>query len=371
MKILHLSDLHIGKKVHGYSMLEEQEYILCHEVINVINENKIEVVFIAGDVYDTSVPSGQAVSLFDLFLTRLNELQVRVYIIPGNHDSAERIAFAAELLKRNLVFIARPINYDIENAQLEKYTEKDKYGNINIYLMPYLKGSDVQQVIGNTLVDTDERNILIAHQFVTAAGYENEISDSEIKHVGGVEDVEVSVFDAFDYVALGHLHAPQHIKRDTVRYAGSILKYSFSEVDQKKLFTVVEIGEKGNIEVTKIPIIPMNDMRKIRGPIEKLLSGEVYSQGNINDYIHATITDEEEIFDAVRRLKEIYKNLLKLDFDNSRVRALNEVENIDNIEQKDELTLFEEFYENRTDMELSEDEEEIMIRIINEAGGKA
>ena len=136
MKILHLSDLHIGKKVHGYSMLEEQEYILCHEVINVINENKIEVVFIAGDVYDTSVPSGQAVSLFDLFLTRLNELQVRVYIIPGNHDSAERIAFAAELLKRNLVFIARPINYDIENAQLEKYTEKDKYGNINIYLMP-------------------------------------------------------------------------------------------------------------------------------------------------------------------------------------------------------------------------------------------
>lgn len=368
MKILHLADLHIGKKVYGYSMLEEQEYILCHETIEVIKKNDILAVLIAGDVYDTSIPSAQAVNIFDKFLTKLWECGVKVYVIPGNHDSADRIAFASELLNRNSIYIAKPINHDVDTAALEKYEIEDEYGKINIYLMPYLRSDEVNLVINNTSVDVNERNILVAHQFVTASGQINTESDSEVKNVGGLDDIDIKNFESFDYVALGHLHAPQHIGRESIRYAGSILKYSFSEVDQKKSFLILNFKEKGNINIEKTPIIPINDMRKIKGPIDMLLSKEVYLQGNISDYIQATITDEEEVFDALRRLREIYRNLLKLDFDNSRIRALNDIENIENVEQKSAIELFEEFYKNRTDMDLSVEEKKIMEEIIRKEG---
>lgn len=365
MRILHLADLHIGKKVHSYSMLEEQRHILCEETMYVIRDNNIEVVLIAGDIYDTPMPSGQAVELFDEFLTLLNELNIKVYIIPGNHDSAERMSFASDILKNNSIYISKPLNYDVDNARLESYELCDEYGKVNIYLMPYLRSGNVKEIIDNTDIDKNERNILVAHQFVSCIGYENELSDSEVISVGGVDNIDVGIFDEFDYVALGHLHAPQHIGRETVRYAGSILKYSFSETDQKKSFTIIDFREKKNISIEKIPVVPINDMRKIKGPINKLLSEDIYKDGNVNDYIQATITDEEEVFDAMRRLKEVYVNLLKLDFDNSRTRAHNKVENIDNVEKKDELTLFKEFFKNRTDMELTEDEEKVMIDIIN------
>ncbi len=365
MRILHLADLHIGKKVHSYSMLEEQRHILCEETMYVIRDNNIEVVLIAGDIYDTPMPSGQAVELFDEFLTLLNELNIKVYIIPGNHDSAERMSFASDILKNNSIYISKPLNYDVDNARLESCELCDEYGKVNIYLMPYLRSGNVKEIIDNTDIDKNERNILVAHQFVSCIGYENELSDSEVISIGGVDNIDVGIFDEFDYVALGHLHAPQHIGRETVRYAGSILKYSFSETDQKKSFTLIDFREKKNISIEKIPVVPINDMRKIKGPIDKLLSEDIYKDGNVNDYIQATITDEDEVFDAMRRLKEVYVNLLKLDFDNSRTRAHNKVENIDNVEKKDELTLFKEFFKNRTDMELTEDEEKVMIDIIN------
>lgn len=365
MKILHLADLHIGKKVHSYSMLEEQKHILCEEVINIITEYKIDVILIAGDVYDTSVPSGQAVALFDRFITMLSELKVKVYIIPGNHDSAERLSFASDILRKNSIYISKPLNYDLENIQLERYVLNDEFGELNIYLMPYLRSNSVSKVIENTKIDESKRNILVAHQFVISAGHENELSDSEVINVGGVDHIDAGIFEKFDYVALGHLHAPQHIGRDTIRYAGSILKYSFSEVNQEKSFTVIDFREKGKIDIETIQITPINDMRKIKGPIDKLLSEEVYSEGNVNDYIQATITDEDEVFDAMRRLKEVYVNLLKLEFDNSRTRTSDDIENIENVEKKDELTLFKEFYKNRTDIELTKEEENIMIEIIN------
>ena len=365
MRILHLADLHIGKKVYGYSMLEEQKHILLDEVLEVIDNWHIETILIAGDIYDASVPSGQAVTLLDSFLTRLSEKEVKTYIIPGNHDSAERISFASDILKKNNIYVAKPLNYEVDNAMLEKCVDEDIYGKINIYLMPYISCENVKDIIDNTQIDTSERNILTAHQFVTSVGNENELSASETKNVGGLDDIDVSVFDDFDYVALGHLHAPQRVGRDTVRYAGSILKYSFSETDQKKSFTIVDIGEKGDITINKIPIIPINDMRKIRGPINMLLDKDVYMEGNTEDYIQVTLTDEDEVFDAVRRLKMVYKNMLKLDFDNSRVRALNEVETIENIEQKSDIELFCEFYKNRTDTELSEAEFDIMKKVMD------
>lgn len=365
MRILHLADLHIGKKIYGYSMLYEQKHILLDEVPKVIDEWKIDMILIAGDIYDASVPSGQAVTLLDSFLTMLSEKKVNTYIIPGNHDSAERISFASDILRKNNIYVAKPINYEADNTVLEKYSDNDEYGEINIYLMPYINCENAKNIIDNTQVDASVRNILAAHQFVTMAGSENELSASETKNVGGLDDVDVSIFDEFDYVALGHLHAPQRVGRETVRYAGSILKYSFSEADQKKSFTIVDMGEKGDINITKVPIIPINDMRKIRGPIDKLLDKDVYMEGNADDYIQVTLTDEDEVFDAVRRLKTVYKNMLKLDFDNSRIRALNEVENIEDIEQKSDIELFCEFYKNRTDTELSEAEFDIMKKVMD------
>lgn len=364
MRFLHLADLHIGKKVHGYSMLQEQEHILLEEVMKVIDEQHVEMLCIAGDIYDTSVPSGQAVTLFDGFLTKLSERKVKTYIIPGNHDSAERISFASEILKQNQICVSKPLNYELDNATLEKYVEQDEYGNINIYLMPYLRCEDVKKIIDNTKINLLERNILVAHQFVTGQGSDNELSDSETKNIGGLDDVDVSLFKNFDYVALGHLHAPQRVGRDTVRYAGSILKYSFSETEQKKSFTIVDMEEKGDVVISNIPIIPIHDMRKIRGPIDKLLDENVYKEGNVDDYLQITLTDEDEVFDAARRLKMVYCNMLKLDFDNSRIRAYNQVENIENIEHKSDMELFCEFYKNRTDTELNEKEMSVISNIL-------
>lgn len=364
MRILHLADLHIGKKVHGYSMLHEQEHILLEEVIEVIEEQDIELVLIAGDIYDTSVPSGQAVILFDCFLTKLYEREVKTFIIPGNHDSAERIAFASNILKQNRIYVSKPLNYECKDTALEHYAEEDKYGIINIYLMPYLRCEDVKTVIENTKTDVSQRNVLIAHQFVTAAGCDVELSDSETRTAGGLDDVDVGLFKDFDYVALGHLHAPQKVGRDTVRYAGSILKYSFSETDREKTFTIVDMREKGRITIEQVSVTPINDMRRIRGPIEQLLCKEVYTEGNTDDYLQITLTDEEEVFDAARRLKMVYHNMLKLDFDNTRIRALNQLEQIEHIEQKSDMELFCEFYQNRTDTELSEQELTVMRRIM-------
>lgn len=361
MKILHLADLHIGKKVHGFSMLKEQETILLEGVRKVIFENNIETVLIAGDIYDTPIPSGQAVSLFDEFLSMLSDMNLKTFIIPGNHDSAERISFAGYILKKSGICIAKPISHEIEDKTIEKYEAEDEYGKLNFYLMPYLHAEDALHLLNNTVIDESERNILIAHQFVSKAGAENILSDSEVNSVGGIEEISSGLFAGYDYVALGHLHAPQKIGTENIRYAGSILKYSFSEADHRKQFVILNVKEKGNIEKEFLDIKPINDMRIIKGPIDRLLSKDIYELENVNDYLWITLTDEEEVFDALGRLKEVYPNLLRLDFDNSRTRAMNESRIVNNIEKKSILELFEEFYENRTDTKLTDEEKEIVI----------
>lgn len=361
MKLLHLADLHIGKKVHGFSMLKEQEVILLEGVRNIIQEHNIEAVLIAGDIYDTPIPSGQAVSLFDEFLTMLSDNNIKTFMIPGNHDSAERISFAGDILKKNEIYIAKPINYETKDRSIEKYELEDEHGALNFYLMPYLHCEDAVRMLENTVLNESERNILIAHQFVSKKGTDNILSDSEVNSVGGIEEISSELFEKYDYAALGHLHAGQRIGSENVRYAGSILKYSFSEADHKKQYVILNVMEKGNLEVELKDIQPVNDMRIIKGPIEKLLSKEIYEQGNVNDYLWITLTDEEEVFDALGRLKEVYPNLLRLDFDNSRTRAMNESQVVNNIEKKSILELFEEFYENRTDAELTREEKDIVI----------
>lgn len=370
MRLLHTADLHIGKKVHGYSMLEEQRNILLNEIPRIILEEKVDVLLIAGDLYDTSIPNAQAVVLCNDFLTTISNLNISVFMIPGNHDSAERISFAADVLKKNNIYIAKPIDRDATDYTLEKYTMVDTYGTVNFYLLPFLRSADVKKVLQNTDINCQERNILLAHEFVTGVGINNIISDSEVLNVGGIENVDVSLFSTFDYVALGHLHASQSIADDCIRYAGSILKYSFSEVHQKKSVTIIEFNEKENIHIKKIPLIPINDMRVIEGPIEKLLSSEIYSEVPTNDYLQVILTDEEEIFDAMNRIRTIYPNVLRIDFNNTRTRAQNGIEKIEEIEKKSEIDLFREFYKNRTDLELSEKGNKVISEIFQEIRGE-
>lgn len=368
MRILHLADLHIGKKVHGFSMLKEQEQILLQGIKNIILDKQIETVLIAGDIYDTPVPAGQAVALFDAFLSMLSEMQILTFLIPGNHDSAERIAFAGDILKKTGICIAKPVSHEIGDSTIEHFEAEDKFGKIHFYLMPYLHKDEAIQILENTIPDETERNILLAHQFVSRKGTENILSDSEVNSVGGMEEISYERFEKFDYVALGHLHAGQRIGTDTIRYAGSILKYSFSEAEQRKQYVVIDVQEKGNIQMEFLDIKPIHDMRIIRGPIEKLLEREVYEAEDANDYLWVTLTDEEEVFDALGRLKEVYPNLLRLDFDNSRTRAVQEAQIVENIEKKSILELFEEFYENRTEVKLTSEEKQIVTAQIR-AGG--
>lgn len=379
MKILHLSDMHIGKNVLEQSMIEDQEYML-EQIIKKIKKEKIEVVLISGDVYDRSIPPSEAVNLLDNFLKILiKDLKLKVFIIAGNHDSKERLNFGSKIFEEEGLYICTSYEGNIKKVQLE-----DKYGKINIYMLPYIKPIEVKRYFKDTEINSyndaikniikkekinqDERNIILSHQFVTAGNIEPEKSDSETLFLGGTENVDVSNYDKFDYVALGHIHGPQRIGRDTARYAGTILKYSFSEVNQKKALTVIDYKEKGNLEYKLIPLVPIRDMRVIKGPIEELLKEENYIGTNRNDYIRAIITNEEPIYDAIGQIKRVYPNTLRLDIENSKfVQSFeNKLTNIDEIKKRDELELFNEFFQFQNNTELNKMQTEIMKNIISD-----
>lgn len=379
MKILHLADMHIGKNVIEQSMLEDQEYML-EQIIKKIKKEKIEVVLISGDVYDRSIPPSEAVNLLDNFLKILiKDLKLKVFIIAGNHDSKERLNFGSKIFEEEGLYICTSYEGNIKKVQLE-----DKYGKINIYMLPYIKPIEVKRYFEDTEINSyndaikniikkekinqDERNIILSHQFVTAGNTEPEKSDSETLFLGGTENVDVSNYDKFDYVALGHIHGPQRIGRDTARYAGTILKYSFSEVNQKKALTVIDYKEKGNLEYKLIQLVPIRDMRVIKGPIEELLKEENYIGTNRNDYIRAIITNEEPIYDAIGQIKRVYPNTLRLDIENSKfVQSFeNKLTNIDEIKKRDELELFNEFFQFQNNTELNKMQTEIMKNIISD-----
>ncbi len=370
MKLIHISDLHIGKRVHEFSMIEDQRYIL-NQIGDIIENVKADGVLIAGDVYDKSVPSAEAVQIFDSFLTRLSGAGIPVYIISGNHDSAERLSFGAELLKESGIYISRVYDGEIRTIETE-----DEYGPLYIHLLPFLKPSVVRHALEMEEVttcqeaveaaleklktDTEKRNVLVAHQFVLGAGR----CDSEEVSVGGLDQIDGRVFDVFDYVALGHIHSPQHVGKEMIRYCGTPLKYSFSEAGHKKSVTVVELKEKGRVEIETIPLIPRLDLRKIKGTYLEVTDRKVYTEENRYDYLQITLTDEEDIPNAMARLRTIYPNLMSLAYDNTRTRENREIQGLQEQSRKTELELFGEFFEKLNNEPMKEEQEEYMKNLI-------
>lgn len=360
MKFIHLSDLHLGKKLHQMSLLEDQEYIL-EEILTVVRKEKPDAVLIAGDVYDKIYPPAEAVALFDRFLVALAEEDCRVFVISGNHDSPERIAFLGRLTKQAGVYLSPVYNGEVEGITLE-----DEFGKVKVWLLPFIKpihvrhfyaGEEIadytqamETAIRHMHVDFAERNLLVAHQFVTGAAR----SDSEELAVGGLDNVSAEVFSAFDYVALGHLHRPQWVGRKEVRYSGTPLKYSFSESEDKKSVTVVELKEKGQIKIREYPLIPRRDVIRLRGEFSRLMKTEEIEEDKKKAYVQITLLDEEDVPDAFNRLALVYPGLLHLEYDNTRTRLNRE------IQVKKEHTLlspgqlFAGFYEEMNNQPLKE-----------------
>lgn len=383
MKFLHTSDLHIGKKLRETDFSEDQIHIL-NEIIEIADEIKPDGIFIAGDIYDRSVPTANAVNIFDDFLTRLEMLGVRTFIISGNHDSPDRLNYGKEIMGKNGIYIAGAFR-----GYMDRITLEDEYGSVNIYLLPFVKPSTVSNYIQDTETDTYEkavravieaagvdetkRNILVAHQFITNQGMEPEKSDSELLSVGGLDNIDVSVLNPFDYVALGHIHGPQKIGRDTVRYCGTPLKYSFSECRHKKSVTCIEIGKKNQITINTILLHPLRDMRIIKDSLANLMSLEKYTEKNLEDYIYAIITDEEDIYDPIGKLRTLYPNILLLERENARTKV-----NMDSrtsasgdVASRSPLDLFEEFFINQNNEGLNERQRKIISDLFTEIGGEA
>ncbi len=377
MKLMHISDLHIGKRVNEFSMLEDQEYIL-NEIIKIAKDENISGIIIAGDVYDKTVPPIEAVDLADEFLTKLVKENISIYMISGNHDSPERLNFGSRIMEKNNLFICGEYDGDLRKIVIE-----DEYGKLNIYFLPYIKPSIVNNKLGLETktydesvkealkvidIDVESRNILIAHQFVTFGSTVPELSDSETKSLGGIDNVDASVFDKFDYVALGHIHKPQKIGREVIRYSGSPLKYSFSECNHKKSVCIVDFKEKNNCEIKLVPLIPKRDMKHLKTSMEDLKSGNILSTIPSDTYMHITLTDDEEVIDAISKVREIFKNVMVLDFDNKR-----NVENLsdttitsEDLKQKTPKELFVDFFSSQNNVELTESQNEIISNIVNE-----
>lgn len=370
LKLFHLSDLHIGKRVHEFSMLEEQKYIL-DEIISFADMHKPHAVIIAGDVYDKPVPSAEAVSLFDSFLTRLSQLDIKAFIISGNHDSAERVAFGSQLMSASGIYIS-----PVYNSETSVHEISGGGVSANVYLLPFVKPvqcagffpeSDVQSytdavraAIEHMNIDVNKINILAAHQFVTGA----KCCDSEELSVGGLDNVDASVFDLFDYTALGHIHTPQNVG-EGIRYCGSPLKYSFSEAAHEKTVTVVNIDSKDKISFEYLPLVPLHDMREIKGTYDELTLKSAYENTAVDDFLHVTLTDEEYVYDAIARLRTVYPNIMRLDYDNARTKEIAA-----EVSQREKISspadMLEELYELQNNQPMSEVQREYVAQLIED-----
>ena len=373
---MHLADLHLGKRVNGFSMMEDQEYIL-NRILEIMEEEQPDGLLIAGDVYDKTIPPAEAVRLMDDFLTAVAAKNVPVFLISGNHDSAERVAFGHQLMQGSGIWIS-PV-YD---GTIRHHTLEDRWGEVNIYLVPFLRPSLVrsffpdaeigdytdalQTILEGLQLDTSQRNVVLAHQFVTAAGALPETCDSEQLSVGGLDRVDGSVFSPFDYTALGHLHGPQRVGSETIRYAGSPLKYSFSELHQKKSVTVAELREKGKTEIRQIPLQPRREMIELQGTFEEILAEARQKGEPRTDYYHMILTDETDVVDALSRLREYYPNIMLLDYDNRRTRSQKEVEQLDRVEERTPGELFAALYEQQNGQEMDSDRKEYLDGLIRE-----
>lgn len=375
MKFIHLSDLHLGKNVNGFSMTEDQKYILI-KILNVIDEEEPDGVLIAGDVYDKSIPSVEAVKLFDDFLSRLAKRGLQVFIISGNHDSPERLSFAADLIGQSGIHISQ-----VYNGKVRAIPLTDEYGQVNVYMLPFIKPVHVRNIfpeeniesytdgirtaISHMDIDEKQRNIILTHQFVTGA----QCAGSEEILVGGSDNVSAAVFDRFDYVALGHIHKAQQVGEERIRYCGTPLKYSFSEAKHHKSVSIVELKEKGNLEVRAVNLVPRHDMRELVGTYEELTNRKNYEGTAVEDYLRITLTDEEDILDAMAKLRIIYPNLMLLRYDNMRTRENSMTTQVQDTENKTPLELLQEFYELQNNQPMGEEQTAFCTELIEKIWG--
>lgn len=374
MKYFHISDLHIGKKVNEYSMIEDQEYIL-KEVIRAIDKELPDGIILAGDLYDKSVPSAEAVVLFDSFLVELTKRKINIYAISGNHDSAERVSFGRNLFQENQLYVS-----PVYSKGMKPIVKEDEYGSYNVYLLPFIKPTHVRQqlevevssysealayAVEDLNVDATQRNILVTHQFVTGG----ERSDSEDLSIGGSDNVDATVFRNFDYVALGHLHRPQNVGSEKIRYCGSPLKYSFSECNHKKTITVLELKEKGFLEIRELPLVPLRDVVEYKETYVTFISEEFRKRINTNDYVHLTLIDENEKENVMNELRLLYPNVMKVDYDNTRTRSSTSLERISALEQQTPYELLNLFYESQNGSRLNEQQAGYVEKLIEEIWG--
>lgn len=376
MKILHLADLHLGKRVNEMSMIEDQKYIL-DQIITLIKEESVGIVLLCGDIYDKSIPTIEAIHLLDEFLNQLSKMAIKVLMISGNHDSIDRLSFGKSLFTRSNLYIAS----QFEN-EIEKITVKENGITVNFYMLPFVKSAYISHIfqlqtdsyeecfrylIEHTKIDEEETNILLSHQFVTANKKNPELSDSETSSLGGIDNIDFHIFDPFDYVALGHIHKPQAMGREMVRYAGSILKYSFSEIHMDKKATILTIDAKKEISLSFHPLKPLRDMREIECSLEELLKKQC-EIGNQEDYMHVILTDEEQILDAIGKVRTIYPNVMQISFKNRRHMKQLESAQIkeDQISDQSPAELFEQFYKMQNHIDLDEKRLQLVLSVFEE-----
>ena len=370
MKFAHISDLHLGKRLHEVSLLEDQAYIL-EEIRTILREEAPDAVLLAGDIYDKSAPSAEAVRLFDDFLSELSADGQMVFAISGNHDSAARVAYGGRIMAKSGVYLSAPeYRGEVLSASLE-----DKDGRVDIYLLPFIKPIHVSMAfpeekienytdalrvaVERMPVDSKRRSVLVSHQFVTGAVR----SDSEEVSVGGLDNVDAAVFAPFSYVALGHIHRPQNIGSPRIRYSGTPLKYSFSEAKDEKSITMAELDGQGEVVLRTIPLTPKHDLRELRGTYDELMKKENYAGTATDDYLHIVLADEDDVPDAMRKLKTVYPNLLRLDYDNARTRSGGAVEVLPEAETKTPMELVSEFYALQNGQPMNEAQSEYMRRL--------
>ena len=368
MKLLHIADLHIGRKLKGFSLLDDQEYVL-NQIIDIAKKQKAKGIIIAGDIYDTSIPNVDAINLFDKFLSDIHKLNISCYVVSGNHDNISRVSFGADILSKENIFFAQKYSGEISPINIGE--------GIIIWLLPFIRPADVREfhsdfstsnyeemmekVIERFKLDKSKTNILVAHQFITANGKSPQRSDSETIYLGTMDNIDYSYFKDFDYVALGHIHRPQSMGRKTVRYAGSPLKYSFSEVNHKKSITLLDIKNK-KVEIKEIPLLPKKDLKEFKGKFEDLI------KENCEDFVHITLTDDF-IPDAKNRLEGSFPYLMQLDYDNYKTQNTFKSENFEIQKQSDIYDSFRDFFEMQNGVKLNKKQKTIIGEILEEIAG--
>jgi len=372
LKLIHTSDLHLGISLYGYSLIEDQKYIL-DQIIQIAEDEKTDGIIIAGDVYDKSIPSVEAIKLFENFLKEAAERKINVFIISGNHDSAERLTFGSEFMKSSGIYFSDSFCGSAKSVQL-----KDSFGNVNLWLLPFIRPQNVRPyfsdreipdyntavktVIDSMGINSTERNILVTHQNVTNAIR----CDSEELIFGGLDNINSDIFSDFDYVALGHIHSPQHIQKESVRYCGTPLKYSASEINQKKSVTVIELKEKSNLNIRTRELQPLHDMRQIKDSFDSIIKNASADTKDHEDYINIVLTDETDIPDAMSRLRQVYPRTLQIEYDNYRTQHITDSIKMSSVKKMNPEEVFRAFYYDRTESELTEDQTEYLKTVIEE-----